>query len=122
MVALGVGAASAGTAAARQGQGGSGLVRDETWDTHNDDTFQVVEELGTLEFTCRGRERTWRCYEISFDNDDDTYFLHVNPDRRLDTVEEGYEKWHEFTRHDLDCKECARVKVSFKPVTPRNGR
>jgi hypothetical protein len=118
-LAAGLGAATAGTAGAKQGQGGSGLVREETWDAYADSEFQVVESLGTVELACRGNERPWQCYRIRFENEE-TALLHVNPDRRLDTTEDGYERWHEFTEHKLDCKECPRVKVSFKPVTPRN--
>lgn len=121
IVATGLGSAGVGTAAAKNGQGGSGLVHTQTWADHKDDRFQVLEALGTREFACRGPERTWRCYEIGFD-DNETALLHVNPERRFDTVEDGYDNWHAFTPNALDCEACDRVKVSVKPATPRNGR
>lgn len=122
MLKLTTGAAAAltvgvGSAGARQG--GSGLIWSDTWDEHEHDRFQIVEERSIWRFACRGNnhDKAWRCYWIRFEGEDHTHTLWVNPDRRLDTGEE----WHEFTENELGCKHNSRVKVSFKPYTENQG-
>lgn len=113
-----------GTGAARQG--GSGVVLDETWQNYRDEQFRIVREGDTYDFACRGNneDKTWQCYGILFESQewgDSDYNLYVNPNRRLDIVEdEDSDEWHEFTGNGLECKHHPRVKVSFKPVDEGN--
>lgn len=134
-------AASASGAAARSGQGGSGVVADDTWDAHAEDRFKIIDRVGFQTFACRGQPREWACYRIEFEDAPGVqHNLYLNPERRVDTqagsypTGRGYEDgdrymgWHEFTGQGHECRHYdggmtvagdpkdAAVKVSFKPA------
>ena len=144
-VGIGLGL-STSTVAAREGQGGSGIIAAHTWERHeaNDGArFQIVKKISEQTFACNGGPRTWACYRIRFENQpsDEIHNVFVNPNRRVDTTEggpypkgrgyeaqDGYTGWHEFTRDAQTCHHYVggmtvggidrtqAVSVSFKPI------
>lgn len=139
---------AAGVTAGREGQGGSGVISEHTWEAHAGDRFHIVDKISETDFACNGNERTWACYRIEFEDQDsgETHNLYLNPNRRVDTTEggpypkdrgyedqEGYQGWHVFTGNARTCnhydggmtvggeeRETA-LKVSFKPEDDGNG-